>query len=159
MTGLLLIAADNLDPFRKLRLFRKWNKGMDINPDDETFYTTQYKEAFLKNVENKYYTRHQHVLVTKPETILNNNLVSSWMAFRSGQYSYDPYDMSSDDKDYLMPNHVAEMTPGRSHCAVCILTGTRLYLIWCPESPQNWGKTHPDLNDYHCDPVEISWTL
>jgi hypothetical protein len=52
MTGMLLITAHILDPFRKLRSFRKWDKGMDINPEDETSYTTQYQEACLKYVEN-----------------------------------------------------------------------------------------------------------
>ena len=47
-TGMLLISASILDPFRKLRWFRKWEKGMDINPEDETSYTTQYQEAFMK---------------------------------------------------------------------------------------------------------------
>ena len=53
-TGMLLISADILDPFRKLRSFRKWDKGMGNNHQDETSYTTQYKEAFLMYVENGY---------------------------------------------------------------------------------------------------------
>jgi hypothetical protein len=57
-TGMLLISAHILDPFRKLRSFRKWEKGMDINPKDETSYTTQYQEAFLKYVENEYCAKH-----------------------------------------------------------------------------------------------------
>jgi len=57
-TGILLISAHILDPFRKLRSFRKWDKGMDINPEDETSYTTQYQEAFLKYVENEYCAKH-----------------------------------------------------------------------------------------------------
>jgi len=52
-TGMLLISTQILDPFRKLRSFRKWDKGMDINPEDETSYTTQYQEAFLMYVENE----------------------------------------------------------------------------------------------------------
>ena len=40
-TGMLLISAHILDPFRKLWSFRKWDKGMDINPEDEISYTTQ----------------------------------------------------------------------------------------------------------------------
>jgi len=40
MTGMLLISANILEPFRKLRLFSKWDKAMDINPEDETSYTT-----------------------------------------------------------------------------------------------------------------------
>jgi len=57
-TGKRLISAHILDPFRKLRLFRKWDKEIDINPEDETSYTIQYKEAFLKYVENEYHAKH-----------------------------------------------------------------------------------------------------
>jgi len=46
-TGMLLISARILDLLRKLRSFSKWDRGMDINPEDETSYTTQYQEAFL----------------------------------------------------------------------------------------------------------------
>jgi len=49
-TGMLVISAQILDPFRKSRSFRKWDKGMDIYLEDETSYTTQYQEAFLKYV-------------------------------------------------------------------------------------------------------------
>jgi len=52
--GMLLISAHKLDSFRKLPSFRKWGKGMDINPENETSYTTQYQKAFLKCVENEY---------------------------------------------------------------------------------------------------------
>jgi hypothetical protein len=40
-TGMLLLWAHILDPFRKLRSFRKWDKGMHVNPEDETSYTAQ----------------------------------------------------------------------------------------------------------------------
>jgi len=50
--GMFIITAHILDPFRKLRLFWKWDKRMDIDPEDETSYTTQYQEAFLMYVEN-----------------------------------------------------------------------------------------------------------
>jgi hypothetical protein len=49
-TGMLLIPKHILDPFRKIRLCSKSAKGMDINPVDETSYTTQYQEAFLQHV-------------------------------------------------------------------------------------------------------------
>jgi len=51
-TGMLLISAHILDPFRKLRSIRKWDKRLDINPEDETSYTTQYEEVFVKYEEN-----------------------------------------------------------------------------------------------------------
>jgi len=110
-TSTCLNSAHILDPFRKLQLFRKRDKGMDINPEDETSYTTQYQEAFLKYGENEYCAKDRRLPVTKSENIPNNNLSFSAMASRSGQSSYDPYDLSSDDKEYLMPNNVAETTP------------------------------------------------
>jgi len=35
-TSMLLDSARILDPFRKLPSFWNWEKGMDINPEDET---------------------------------------------------------------------------------------------------------------------------
>jgi hypothetical protein len=52
--GMLQVSALNLDPFRKFRSFRNWAKGIDIHPEDETFYTTKHQEAFPKDVENEY---------------------------------------------------------------------------------------------------------
>ena len=72
--GMLLISAHILDPCRKLRSFRKWDKGMDINPEDETSYTAQYQESFLKCVENEYCAKHRRVPVNKLETVLTSNL-------------------------------------------------------------------------------------
>jgi len=46
--GIHLISAYIIDSLQKLGLFRKWDKGVDINPDDQTPYTIQYQEAFLK---------------------------------------------------------------------------------------------------------------
>jgi len=42
MTGMLLISEPIHDCFWILREFSKWGKGMDINPDDKTSYTTYY---------------------------------------------------------------------------------------------------------------------
>jgi hypothetical protein len=106
---------------------------MDINPKDETFYTTHYQEAILKYVENEYCKKHKCFLVTKSDNTLNNNLIFFKMASRSGQSSYDPYDLSSDYGEYLMSTNVAEMTPGRSHRAAPLLTAARLYLNSPPE--------------------------
>jgi len=36
--GIHLISAHLLDPFRRLWSFRKWDKGMDMNPEEETSY-------------------------------------------------------------------------------------------------------------------------
>jgi len=158
-TGMLLITAHILNPCRKLRSFRKWDKSMDINPEDETSYTSQYQEAFLKYVENEYCMKHRRLPVIKSDNTLNNNLSSFEMASGSGQSSYDPYDLSTDDNEYLMSTNVAETTPGQSDHAARLLTAARLYLNSPPELPHNWGQINPNLNDYHSDPMEISRTF
>jgi len=158
-TSMLLIPANIVDPFRKLRSFRKWDKGMDINPEQETSYTTQYQEAFLKYVENDYCAKHRRVPVNTLETVTSSNLVPSATASGSYESSFDAYDSSSDDEEYLPLNKVAKTTPGRSDCAARLLTAARLYLNSPPEAPKNWGQINPNLNDYHSDRMEISSTF
>jgi hypothetical protein len=158
-TGMLLIMAHILDCFQKLRSFSRWDKGMDINPEDETSYTTQYQQAFLKYVENEYCAKHRHFPVIKSNNTLNNNLSSFEMASKSGRSSYDPYDLSSNDDEYLMPTNVAEITLGQSDQAACLLTAARLYLNSPAEFPQNWLQNNLNRNDFHSDPMEISSTF
>jgi len=102
--------------------------GMNNNPEDETSHTTQYQEAFVKYVGKEYCSKHRHLPVTKSENILNNILGFSAMASRSGQSCYEPYDLSSNDDDYLMHNNGAETTPGQSDRATRLLTAARLHL-------------------------------
>jgi len=111
-TSMLLISILILDPFRKLRSFRKLDKGMNINPEDGTSYTTQYQEAFLKDVENEYGAKHRRLPVNKLETVPSSNLLPSATASGSYQSSFVPYDLSSDDEEYLTPKNVPETTPG-----------------------------------------------
>ena len=40
-TGMLSISVHNLNPFRKLRSFRQSDKGLDIEPENETSDTIQ----------------------------------------------------------------------------------------------------------------------
>jgi len=139
--GMLLILAHTLDPFCKLRSFWKSNKGMDINLEEETSYTTRYHEAILKYVKNENCTNRRGLPVTKPDRIPNNILVSSAMASRFGRSYYDPCDLSSDGEEYSMPNNVAETTLGPSQYAACLVTAARRYLDSPLELPQNWGKS------------------
>jgi hypothetical protein len=118
--SMIQIPAHILVSFRQLRSFRKWDKGMDINPEDETSYTTQYQEAFLNYVENECWAKHRRVPVIKFEKVQNSNFVPSATASGSYQSSFDPYDLSSDDKEYLTTNIVAEMAPGRSDRAALL---------------------------------------
>jgi hypothetical protein len=109
---MLLVSAHILDPSRKLRSFRKWDKGMDINLEDETSYTTQYQNAFLRNVEKEYSAKDRCVPVNKLETLPSSNLVPCATASGFYQSYFDPYDLSSDNDEYLTPNNVPETTPG-----------------------------------------------
>jgi len=87
--------------------------------------------------------------------------ISSPSATASGscQSSFDPYDLSSDDEEYITPNNVPETTPGRSDHAARLLTTARLYLNSPPEAPKNWGQINPNLDNYHPNQMEISSTF
>jgi hypothetical protein len=56
--------------------------------------------------------QHRRVPVNKLESVLHSNPISSATASGSHQSSFDPYDLSSDDKEYLTPTNLAETTPG-----------------------------------------------
>jgi hypothetical protein len=97
MTGIFLISAHILAPFRKLQLFSEWDKGMDIYPEDKTCYTTQYREGFLKYVENEYCAKHRCVPINQLQTLPSSDPISSATASGSCRSSFDPYDLSSDE--------------------------------------------------------------
>jgi len=120
MMGLLQIPAHIVDPFWKLWLFRKWDKGIDIHPEDTTSHNTQYQEAFLTYVENKYCAKHRHFPIIEPGRVASNNLFYSTMASGSGQSSFDQYELPSDHEEYLTPENVAKMTHGRSNRAALL---------------------------------------
>jgi len=158
-TGMLLISAHILNPFQKLRSFRMWDKGMDINPEDETLYTTQYQEAFLKYLENENCAKHRRVPVNKLETVPSSNLFLSATASGSYQSSFDPHDVSSNDEEYLTPNNVTKMTPRQSNRTARLLTAAGPFLNSPPEATKNCGQINLNLNDYHSDPMESSRTF
>ena len=110
-------------------------------------------------MENEYCTKHRCVPVNKPNSVRSNNLVPSSMASGCGKSSFDPYDLSSDDEEYLTPNNVAEKTPGWSDCTACLLTASRLSLNSPPESLKIWGQVNPNVNDFHSNPMEIGSTF
>jgi hypothetical protein len=100
MTGMVLISAHIPNPFQKFQLFRMWDKGMGINPEDKTTYTTQSQEAFLRYLENEYCAKHRFVVVNAPESIPSSNLIPSAIGSGSGQVPLDEYDLSDDDEEY-----------------------------------------------------------
>jgi len=132
---------------------------MDINPEDETSYTTSYWEALLKCVENEYSARHQLMTVNKPECVLSINLIPPAKAPGTGQSSFDSYDLSSDDEESVIPNIMTQTTPRWSVRAAHLLTAPRLYFNSTPEATKNWVQINQNLNNYHSDPLEISSTF
>jgi hypothetical protein len=93
-TGMFLISAHILDPFGKLRSFRKWDKELDIHSADETSFSTQDQEAFLKYVENEYCAKRRLVPVNNVESVPGSNLIPYATAPGSYQSSFDSYDLS-----------------------------------------------------------------
>jgi len=132
---------------------------MNINPEDETSYTTQYQEAFLRHVENEYCGKHQCVPVNKHESLPRSNPIPSGTVSESCQSSSDSYNMSSSDDEYLTPNNVADTTPRQTNHAARLFTSARLHPNSAPEAPKNWGQSDENLNDYHSDPMAISSTF
>jgi len=156
--GMLLISAHIHNAFRILQSVRMWDKGIDINSDDETSYAIQSQEAFLKYVENEYCAKYWCLPVTKHKSVPSNNLCASPMASRSVQTSDKQYDLTSDNEGYLMPNNVTETMPRRSNCAAHLPTAERLYLNSPSQWPQNWWQIDPNHNDYHSDPTQSNST-
>jgi hypothetical protein len=109
-----------------------WDPRMDINLEDETFYTTHYQEAYLKYVENEYCSKQRCLQVIEPNSIPNNNHFPSTMTSRYSHSSSHPYDLSSGVKVYCITKSLAEKRPGSSYCAACQLIAARLYLNSMP---------------------------
>jgi len=148
-----------LEPFRKLHPFRKWDKAININPEGESSYNTQYQGAFLKYVENEYFAKHRPMSVIIAKNVPRSNIFHSGKASGFGQSSVDLDDLSSSDEEYITPKRVTETTPGQSDPAARLLTAARLYFDSPPELPNTWGQVNPNLDDYHSDPMEISGTF
>jgi len=72
---------------------------MDIDPEDETSYTTQYQQAFVKYVEIEYCAKHRRVPVNKHESLPSCHPIPSATISGFCQSSFDPYDLSSDDEE------------------------------------------------------------
>jgi len=75
--------------------------------------------------------------INEPDSVPSSNLVPSAMASGFCQLSFDPYEVTSDDEEYLMPINVAETTPGLSNHIARLLITVRLYSNSTPEAPRN----------------------
>jgi len=97
--------------------------------------------------------------VVEPENVPISNPFISAKASIFGHSSVDAYVLSIDDEEYLKPDSLSEMPPGRNGCAARLSIAARLYFNTPIEAPKNWGQVNPNLNDYHSNPMVISCTL
>jgi hypothetical protein len=100
MTVLLLMSEYILDLLQKLRLLKKWETAMYINPVDLMSCTTQSQEAFLKNVKNKYCAKYQQMSAFEAENIRHRHFFPCVMASGFGESAFDASSSSSDDEEY-----------------------------------------------------------
>jgi hypothetical protein len=85
--------------------------------------------------ENDYYAKHWRVPFNKTKNVTSSKFILSAIPSPSSQSSFDPYDLSSSDEEYLTPTNVARTTPGKSYGAVHLLTAASLYMDSMPEVP------------------------
>ena len=110
-------------------------------------------------MENEYCAKYTRVTVSEPESVPTKNSIPSAMASRSGQSSFHPSDLSSDDEEYLKRHNEAETTPGPIDRTARFLTSAWLYLNPLPEFQKHCGQLNLTFNDYHSHSMEISSTF
>ena len=128
MMGILLISTQNCDLLQKWWLFRICYKGMEINPEEEISYTTQYKVAVLKHVENEHWAKHRRWPAINSETVPSSNLFPSAKASGSCQSTTNSSHLAGDHQEYFTPRQGAETTPGWSDHTAHLWITSRLFV-------------------------------
>jgi hypothetical protein len=77
-------------------------------------------------------------------------------AFGLSQFTINPSDLSSNANDFIIPNNVAEVTPGCCDRTANVLTAARLNFHSLPHAPKMWGQINQNCSHYHSDRIEIS---
>jgi len=106
---------------------------MALNPEDESSYSTQHQEAFLKFVQNKYSAKYQQLSIINTEKVPHSDDVHFTMESEWDQLLFEQYHSSCNDEEYFIPKCVAEMTSGWSDHAPCSFAATPLYSNSLPE--------------------------
>jgi len=94
--------------------------------------------------------------VIQPKYIPHSILFLSGKASGFSNSSVGPYNLSTNNEEYLTLNNMAEMGSRWSDRTARLLTATSHYLISLPEWPKNWGQVNPYVDDYHSNLMEIS---
>jgi hypothetical protein len=107
-------------------------------------------------VENECCAKYRRISVIKPENILHRNISSSVKTSGSRYSSFDPYELCRDNEKYLMPSSFTATSPGQSDSGARLTTAAKLEFNLMPEIRKNWSQIHPNLSNYHPDPMETS---
>jgi hypothetical protein len=86
--------------------------------------------------------------ITNPDHDQPSTFFPTGNASGLGQSSFDPYELSSNDDEYLTPKCMTGMPSGRTGHAAHLLTVARLNLNRPPASPKNWGLVNHKVHDY-----------
>jgi hypothetical protein len=101
-----------LDYFRMVSLFGELGNAMDITSNDKPSYNIQSHETISKKAENKYFAEHRRTSSIQPKSILHRRIFPSPKVSRFVQWSFNSYDVSSNNGQYLTPECFAAITHG-----------------------------------------------
>ena len=161
-SGLLLILAALLDPFRKTKSFRSWDANMNIDPKDSESYTAQYTEAFLNYWEEMYVipqcTRKVKVEEkddrdTETESATYNGSSTSRSTSPDVAYFSDSSDEFIHGSDPTCP----PVTPARALQQDRLMEVARKYINSANADPATLGQHPPKTDDLKSDdPQEMT---
>jgi len=158
-TGILLNSEFSIEPCERFCSFRKWEKGLNINPQDMTSHTAKYHKALEQNVANKYCAKHRRISGIQHEKIPGTNSFPCMKNSQFVQSSFNEYDMSCEDEEYTTPKWMAKKAHRWSNRTAHILSAARRCLNSPPESPKQWEHVNANVNNYHSNPRGISRIL
>ena len=154
-SGLILILASILDPFRKLRTFRSWDKEMAIASEDGDSYTTQYSNAFLAYWESNY------VNISVGGQVNQNKMENEGGGSESTRNAEKRipriYGLDSSDEDDDLEVIGSSSTPRTTSRKTLLMQQARQYLANAPviiESEQNDYPVGDELLSH--DPEELT---
>lgn len=112
MTGVHFISVYIFNRVWNLQSFSIWDSGIYINPEHKTSYSTLYDNVFETYEVNEFFADCGYLLIINTERIRSYNHFHFIQVSRSDQSCYDVHDWPSDNEEYLIPENVAETTPG-----------------------------------------------
>jgi hypothetical protein len=144
-SGLLLILAHMLDPYRKTRTFQVWDKRAGVDPNSSDSYTWQYKKAFLN-----YWDQHYVTKIIESTSQNSDNAKSSdktQLSDTPSEPSNLAYTFDSDSDDNQSLSALPTTTPRRTSRRENLLRIAHQYLDNSRVDPASFGQTNPGGDD------------